>query len=298
MPFSVSLTELVLIGVISTITGTIILINRIKKKPRKQPPESIMKPTTVQSSPQNQVITDRTIFNLVRKDLKRIIYRSFAIGMVFALVTALIVPIYLLTQTQNTGTPLNDENNENGFPLNFAESLTQAIPQVEYIEIVGNGTGVICENLLTAYIYRAGSINELLWNVTAEYLAYDEYNRTIVRIVNFILNADNISQISDALYTSINNTEFLGTYGEEPYNSLDINIKWGLVFYLENHTLIDILVLENGWIIADIGTWVSYDFTDTNLLGAAVLGTESAFNPLLDTLGNIFHKYSQLQGCK
>ena len=85
----------------------------------------------------------------------------------------------------------------------------------------------------------------------------------------------------------------MGYYGEKPYNdanTYNVNIKWGLRFFLENTTIIELTVLENGLVVYGKGYWVSFSEFSTNMIGALIIGPESAFDNTVQTLKEIFEE--------
>ncbi|MHA1303924.1 MAG: NosD domain-containing protein [Candidatus Heimdallarchaeaceae archaeon] len=231
----------------------------------------------------------QSLNSAIIKNLRMSLAKGVIIGAAIALALGSIVPIYL--HFKNVTPNLQDNNSNTEFPANFAEAIQQSIPDVVHLEIIGNGTTVIHERLLEAKIDRINSTPDLSWEVTAQVINYDEYGRIIVSEIVFILNDSEIAEISQSLFDSLNSTERLGTYGEKPYNTQEIydtNLKWAMRLFLENHTLIDLIILENGLIIADVGSWTTFEEFDSNMIGAAVLGPESAFDYLIGTLKAIF----------
>jgi len=247
--------------------------------------------STIKKEPKSKVLSEEELYRIIRKSLKKSIYRGLAIGIGLSLIFATIVPIYLSLQRNLSNNDSNNQQNQQETSINLAVAVVAAIRQAEYIKIEGNGTNVIYKDFLSASIYRTTSSPNLTWTVSADFLVYDEYNRTFVKTINFVLYNANISSISNALFTSINNTEILGTFGEPPYDLINIDIKWAMSLFLENHTLIDICILENGLVLVDVGTWKTYYFFDTNLLGATILEPESAFDPLVIILHDILEAH-------
>ncbi|MHA1853118.1 MAG: hypothetical protein ACTSUF_06335, partial [Candidatus Heimdallarchaeaceae archaeon] len=76
---------------------------------------------------------------------------------------------------------------------------------------------------------------------------------------------------------------------EPPYNLTELpNIYFGMELFLENHTYLSILILEDGLVFFGTGTWTSYESFSFNLIGAPIVSPASAFDHLTEVLHELF----------
>ena len=182
---------------------------------------------------------------------------------------------------QDTTPP--DVDNDTGFSTMLAESVSSSIPNVVHMEIIGNGTAQINSRLIWAYFDRIGDSISYEWNVSAD--AFDPEEE-----VNFILSKSQVDEIAVSLFDSINKTSRVGTYGQEPYtdNQYQASLKFVTEIYFENNTVIFLFVDLDGLVLFKSSTWHGDYQYDQNLLGAAVLIPESAFDDYITVLSNLF----------
>ena len=111
--------------------------------------------------------------------------------------------------------------------------------------------------------------------------------------VIFEFSQNEVNQIAQGLFDSINNTERVGTYGEDPYPGTGdlANIKWVTEIYLANHTAIFLYINEDNLILYQSTEWTGEFDAMQNLIGADVLIPESAFDDYVQVLQNLFTPY-------
>ena len=169
------------------------------------------------------------------------------------------------------------------FSTRLAESVSCSIPNVVHMEIIGNGTTQINDRLIWAYFDRIGDNFTYNWNVSANAINPEEE-------INFILSKSQVDEIAVGLFESINKTSRVGTYGQDPYPSEGEtpSLKFVTEIYFENSTVIFLYVDNEGLVLYKSLTWHD-DFQYTaNMLGAAVLEPESAFDDYITVLSNLF----------
>ncbi|MHA1868814.1 MAG: right-handed parallel beta-helix repeat-containing protein [Candidatus Heimdallarchaeaceae archaeon] len=225
----------------------------------------------------------------LNKQIKKQLVKSFSKWFIVGSFSVLLISSGFLAYKFS----FSPDNNNSNIIVNYAQALQQSIPEAVYIEIIGNATSAIHEDLINAFIERISPYPDLAWKVTANVLKFDNEGRDYLQEVTFNLNSSVITEISQNLFESLNNTEILGYYGEKPYNdanTYNVNIKWGLRFFLENTTIIELTVLENGLVVYGKGYWVSFSEFSTNMIGALIIGPETAFDNTVQTLREIFEE--------
>ncbi|MHA2358026.1 MAG: hypothetical protein ACXABK_04590, partial [Candidatus Heimdallarchaeaceae archaeon] len=155
------------------------------------------------------------------------------------------------------------------------------------VEIIGNGTASIHPNLISATVDRLGDSESYSWNVTAYGINYTDYSGYVT---NFILSTSEVNEIAVGLFESINNTEKVGTYGEEPYPGTgDLpNLKWVTELYLENNTVYFLYINMEGLILFKSTNWFGNFEYIAGMYGSDVLLPESAFDDYVQVLSNLF----------
>ena len=231
-------------------------------------------------------ILGRTIGKYLRNNL----VKGLAIGIGAAILvgTAVGLGVYYSVIYEPDGPgPDPGPGPELPFSTRLAAEVQGNIPNVVHLEIIGNGTASIHERLIWGVIDRIGDNITYSWNVTA-------YTIFPSDTVNFILSIDDVNLIAGGLFDSINNTERVGTYGEEPYPAVGElpDLKWVTEIYLENSTVIFLYVNMEGLILYKSTTWYStmyddYEY-DANMIGADVLVPESAFDDYKQVLQVLF----------
>ena len=168
----------------------------------------------------------------------------------------------------------------------LATEVLDNVPEIVHLNVLGNATGNIYPNLLDAEFDRIGNSTNYSWNVSSEILTQDLQ----VQTVSFLLNQSEVDTIGQAFYDSISSTVLMGKYGQGTNDSELGNLQWGMVMFLENHTLIGIYIYEDVVLFAT-GTWSS-GYTDSpNLIGADMLTPPSSFDTLLVVLSELFHNH-------
>lgn len=227
-------------------------------------------------------MSDKKILSkTISRNLKGSFIKWLAIGFGIAVVTGGIVGIGIYFGIPDTTPP--DNGDDTGFSTMLAESVSGSIPNVVHMEIIGNGTAQINSRLIWAYFDRIGDNLSYEWNVSAD--AIDPFEE-----VNFILSKSQVDEIAVGLFDSINKTSRVGTYGQEPYPSdqYQASLKFVTEIYFENNTVIFLFVDLDGLVLFKSSTWHDDYQYNQNLLGAAVLIPESAFDGYITVLSNLF----------
>ena len=230
-------------------------------------------------------MSDKKILSkAITGSLKGSFMKWLAIGIGIAVVTGGIVGIGVYFGMKDTTPP--DVNDDTGFSTRLAESVSSSIPNVVHMEIIGNGTAQINSRLIWAYYDRIGDSISYEWNVSADAIDPSEE-------VNFILSKSQVDEIAVGLFDSINKTSRVGTYGQEPYPSdqYHASLKFVTEIYFENNTVIFLFVDLDGLVLFKSSTWHDDYQYNQNLLGAAVLIPESAFDDYITVLSNLFAPY-------
>lgn len=226
---------------------------------------------------------EKILSKAISKSLKGSYIKWLAIGFGIAVVTGGIVGIGVYFGIQDPTTP-NPEVDP--FSTQLAESVYALISNVVHVEIIGNASAQINDRLISATFDRIGDNVTYAWNVTAYAIFPSE-------VINFVLNTNQVNQIGQGLLESINNTERVGTYGVEPYPAVGEtpNMKWVTELYLENSTVIYLYIDMENLILFQTETWSGDYIAEQNMLGAAVLEPESAFDNYVSVLSALFAPY-------
>ena len=235
-------------------------------------------------------ILGRTIGKYLRNNL----VKGLAIGIGAAILvgTAVGLGVYygvIYTPEVPGPEPGPEPEPELPFSSRLAAEVQENIPNVVHLEVIGNGTASIHERLIWGIVDRIGDNITYSWNVTA-------YTIFPSGTVNFVLSQSDIDQIAGGLFDSLNNTERVGTYGEDPYPAVDYlaDLKWVTELFLENSTVILLYINLDGLICHKSTTWYGdYDY-DENLIGADVLVPESAFDDYVQVLQDLFSPHLNL----
>ena len=240
---------------------------------------------------------ENTFSKIITRHLKSNFVKGLAIGISAAIVIGTIVGVSVyfgvIKVPEPNGNGNGDDNgNGNGpeipFSTKLALGIQSAIPNVVHVEILGNATPSIHPNLISAEMDRLGDNITYSWNVSAFSIALLDY-------VYFELSQSEVNQIAQGLFDSINNTERVGTYGEEPYPATSdlADIKWVTEIYLENHTAFFLYINKESLICYQKTEWTgNYDAMQT-LIGADVLIPESAFDDYVQVLRDLFTPYME-----
>ena len=223
--------------------------------------------------------------NLMGRIVSRYLTRSFlkwfalGIGVAVMLGTVVGFSIYYGMDSDTVTDP------DNGVDLTtrLAEEVGAEIPNVVHVEIIGNATQAIHERLIWATVDQLGDSSDYSWNVTA-------YCMFPTDIVDFVLSQSEVDTIASGLVTSIENTEKLGIFGEEPYPAEGdlADLKWVTELYLANFTVIYLYINMDGLILFQTSTWEGDFQGNQNLIGAYVLSPESAFDSYIQVLKDLF----------
>ncbi|MCG3219960.1 MAG: hypothetical protein H7641_01140 [Candidatus Heimdallarchaeota archaeon] len=229
---------------------------------------------------------ENTLSKIIARSLRNNFVKGLAIGISAAVVIGIVVGVSI-----HYGTPKVPEPNGNGngnepevpFSTNLAQEIQSVIPDVVHVELIGNGTSSIHPNLISAEMNRLGDNITYSWNVSAFSIALLDY-------VIFEFSQNEVNQIAQGLFDSINNTERVGTYGEDPYPGTGdfADLKWVTEIYLENHTAIFLYINQDGLILYQSTEWTGDFSVVHNLIGADVLIPESAFDDYVQVLHNLF----------
>ena len=228
---------------------------------------------------------EKLLGKTISKGLKGSFLKWFAIGLGAAIVVGSVVGVSVYFTLPNNHTPNNGGSEP--FSSRLATSIRSAIPNVLYMEIGGNASGFIDDRMIWSSFERVGTTEDYYWNTSATLI--DPYEE-----INFIITKEEVEEIAQAMFDSINNTERLGTWGLPPYEGLgDLpNMKWVTEIYLENGTAIFLYVNMESLILFQSTTWTGNFVADMNMIGAAVLSPESAFNDYVLAMAELFAPYT------
>ncbi|MHA1952778.1 MAG: hypothetical protein ACXAAM_03555 [Candidatus Heimdallarchaeaceae archaeon] len=226
-------------------------------------------------------IFSRTIARYFRNNF----VKGLAIGISAAIVIGTVVGVSIYFGTISVPEP-NGNEPELPFSTNLAQEIQSVIPEVVHVELIGNATASIHPNLIWAEMNRLGDNITYSWNVSA-------FSIALMDFVIFEFSQNEVNQIAQGLFDSINNTERVGTYGEDPYPGTGdlANIKWVTEIYLANHTAIFLYINEDNLILYQSTEWTGEFNAMQNLIGADVLVPESAFDDYVQVLQNLFTPY-------
>lgn len=231
---------------------------------------------------------ENSLGKVVSRYLTRNFWKWFAIGLGASIVLGTVVGVSVYFGTNTPAGP--DPDPEISFTTRLVEEIESEIPNIVHVEIVGNATQAIHERLIWATIDQIGDSSDYSWNVTTYVMFPDD-------VIEFVLSTSEVDQIGAGLFTSINNTERAGTYGEEPYSSQDElpDLKWVTELYLENGTVIFLFVNMDGLILYQTTTWEgNFQAVNMNMIGADVLIPESAFDNYIQSLKDLFTPYLEI----
>ncbi len=225
-------------------------------------------------------IFSRTIARYMRNNF----VKGLAIGIGAAIVIGTVVGVSIYFGTISVPEP-NGNGNEPKLPYstNLAQEIQKAIPNVVHVEIIGNATAAIHPNLIWAWMDRIGDNVTYSWNVTAQ-IMLPPFE------IEFVLSSGEVGQIAQGLFDSINNTEKVGVYGQDPYPAVGEmpNLKWVTELYLQNSSVYFLYINMEGLILFQSTTWYGNYQYDANMIGADVLLPESAFDDYVEVLQNLF----------
>ncbi|NPD90161.1 MAG: hypothetical protein HGN29_15730 [Asgard group archaeon] len=229
--------------------------------------------------------------NIFSKTIARYMRNNFvkglAIGISSAIVIGTVVGVSIYFGTLQVSEP-NGNGSEIPFSTNLAQEIQSVIPDVVHVEILGNGTASIHPNLISAEINRLGDNITYSWSVSA-------FSIALLDFVSFEFSQSEVNQIAQGLFDSINNTERVGTYGEDPYPGTGdlASIKWVTEIYLANHTAIFLYINQDSLILYKSTEWTGDFDAMQNLIGADVLLPESAFDDYVQVLQDLFTPYME-----
>jgi len=205
----------------------------------------------------------KTLSKAISRSLKGSYIKWLAIGFGIAVVTGGIVGIGVYYGIQDPTPPNPDVE---PFSTQLAESVYALISNVVHVEIIGNATAQINSRMISATIDRVGDNVTYSWDVTG-------YAIDPIEEVNFVLSTNQVNQIGQVLLESINNTEKVGIWGVDPYQSggEQPNMKWVTELYLENSTVIFLYVNMESLILFHSTTWTGDYQADVNMIGGTVL---------------------------
>jgi hypothetical protein len=232
---------------------------------------------------------DNKLRQVIAQSLRNNFVKGLAIGISAAIVVGIVVGVSLhygippVTEPDGNG---NGNGTELPFSARLAIEIQSIIPDVVHVELLGNATASIHPNLISAEMNRIGDNVTYTWNVSAFSIALLDY-------VNFTFSQSDVNLIAQGLFDSINNTERVGTYGEDPYPGTGdlADIKWVTEIYLENHTAVFLYINQDGLILYQTTEWTGDFSAMQNLIGAAVLVPESAFDDYVEVLQDLFESH-------
>lgn len=224
---------------------------------------------------------ENSLGKLLSKYWQRSFIKGLAIGIGAAVVIGTVVGVSIYFKNTNPDIP--EPNNGVPFTTRLAEEIQNEISNVVHVEIIGNGTAAIHEKLIYSTIERVGDNITYTWNVTA-------FTIDPITEVNFVISTNDVNQIAQGLFDSINNTEKVGTYGQDPYPAVGEmpNLKWVTELYLANNTVILLYINMEDLILFKTTTWYGDFDYDANMIGADVLIPESAFDEYIQVLKDMY----------
>ena len=225
---------------------------------------------------------EKLIGKAVSKGLRGSFMKWFAIGLGAAIVIGSVVGVSVYFTLPDGGT---DEPTTT-YTGRLASEIQEAIPEVVYMEIIGNASQAIDDRMIGSTFERVGTSEDYYWNTTA-YLMFP------TEIINFSISKEEVEGIAQAMFDSIIATERLGTWGEDPYPvELLPDMKWVTELYLENGTAIYLYVNMDSLVLYQTTTWTGDYEANMNMIGAAVLSPESAFNAYVDAMSALFEPHT------
>ncbi len=229
---------------------------------------------------------EKLLGKTISKGLRGSFLKWFAIGLGAAIVVGSVVGVSVYFTLPNGTTPPNGDPSE-PYSSRLASSLLGAIPNVLYMEIGGNASGFIDDRMIWSSFERIGTAEDYYWNTTATLI--DPYEE-----INFSISKEEVGGVAQALFDSINNTEYLGTWGLPPYEAggESPNMKWVTELYLDNGTAIFLFVNMESLILFQSTTWTGNFDANMNMIGAAVLSPESAFDDYVQAMAALFDPYT------
>ena len=235
-------------------------------------------------------MSDNKITQALSNEAKRSLIKWFIIGATLALLLSSIVlgPIIFDMFGDDPKDIVPDDNDDpsNDFTIRLAESVQASFPEILKVGFLGNGTSAINDRLITAYATRSGEADEVFtWDVTSQVIVDPrpiDPNDITVEEMNFTFTNDEVMQVAQSTYDAI----ALTNQTDRPNNFP--SIYFGLEFYYENHTAIQLLLIPGQFMIVGKGTWTTLDYTSVNLAESIVLEPASAFDEIMGTLQTLF----------
>ncbi len=229
---------------------------------------------------------ENLIGKTISKGLRGSFMKWFAIGLGAAIVIGSVVGVSVYFTLPDGNGP--DDGPSEPYSNRLATELLGQIPNVLYMEIGGNASQTIDDRMIWSTFERIGTSEDYYWNATASLIDPSEE-------IIFIVSKEEVGEIALAMFDSINNTEYLGTWGEDPYDGLgDLpNMKWVTELYLENGTAIFLYVNMESLVLFQTTTWTgNFEIDNSSMYGAAVLSPESAFSVYVDKMAEIFEPHT------
>ena len=225
--------------------------------------------------------------NLFSRTIARYLRNNFVKGLAIGISAAIVIGTIVGVSIHFSLPPAIPDPDGNGpevpFSTHLAGEIQSAIPNVVYAEIIGNATAAIHPRLIWSWMERIGDNISYTWNVTAEAMFPSEE-------INFELSINEVGQIAQVLFNSINNTEKVGVYGQDPYPAEGEmpDLKWVTVLCLENTTALFLYINMEGLILFKSSTWSGNYEYEANMIGADVLLPESAFEDYVQVLRDLY----------
>jgi hypothetical protein len=236
-------------------------------------------------------MSDNKIAQALSKEAKKSLIKWVLIGATLAILLSSIIaaPLILDWFEEDPKEIVDDDPNDDpddNFTIKLAESVQASFPEIIKVGFLGNGTSGINDRLLTAYATRSGEASEAFtWNVSAQVITDPrpiDWSDITVEEMNFTFTNEEVMQVAQSTYDAIALTNETERPNEFP------SVYFGLEFFYENHTAIQLLLIPGEFIIVGKGTWETLDYTSVNLMEAYVLEPASAFDEITTTLQALF----------
>ncbi len=231
--------------------------------------------------------------NIFSRTIARYLRNNFVKGLAIGISAAIVIGTIVGVSIYFGQPPAVPDPNGNGpevpFSTNLAQEIQSVISEVVHVELIGNATSSIHPNLISAEMNRIGDNITYYWNVSA-------FSIALLDFVIFEFSQNEVNQIAQGLFDSINNTERVGTYGEDPYPGTGdlADIKWVTEIYLANYTAVFLYINQDGLILYQSTTWEGDFNAMQNLIGADVLIPESAFDEYVGVLQTLFAPHMEV----
>ena len=231
---------------------------------------------------------EKSIGKAVSKGLRGSFMKWFAIGLGAAIVIGSVVGVSVYFTLPDSGGP---GENPGSYTSRLASEIQGLIPEVVYMQIIGNASQAIDDRMTWSHFEREGTSEDYYWNATAYLMFPDE-------VVNFNISQEDVEGIAQSMFDSISVTEHLGTWGVAPYedDGYPPDMKWATEMFLENGTVVILFINMESLILYQTSTWTlvgdDYMVDNSNMIGSAVLSPESAFDTYVDEMSALFEPHT------